>query len=180
MMIALAVAAGVLTWSFLEYCIHRWLGHDKRTRPNFFSVEHVRHHSEGNYFAPAWKKAAAAGLVFVLVGVPSVWAFGPGIGLGYVGGLTGFYLFYEVLHRREHTHEGIGPYGRWARRHHFTHHFRDPKSNHGVTSPLFDLMFGTYRAPEKIRVPRRLQMRWLADPDSGRVHAHLQGMYELR
>ena len=47
---------GALTWSFLEYCIHRWLGHDRRFRKNVFAREHIRHHIEGNYFAPTWKK----------------------------------------------------------------------------------------------------------------------------
>jgi hypothetical protein len=56
----LAAVAGAAAWTFLEYVIHRWLGHHPRLRGNPFGVEHVRHHSEGNYFAPNRKKAAAA------------------------------------------------------------------------------------------------------------------------
>ena len=52
MRILLAIAAGVATWSFLEYTIHRWLGHDKRLLRNPFGIEHTAHHSRGNYFAP--------------------------------------------------------------------------------------------------------------------------------
>ncbi|HJK90504.1 MAG TPA: sterol desaturase family protein [Polyangiaceae bacterium LLY-WYZ-15_(1-7)] len=178
--LALAALLGAFTWSFMEYCIHRWLGHDRRFRGNLFSREHIRHHSEGDYFAPTWKKALAALAFLALVSGPAVLVGGLVSGLAYALGLVGFYLFYEILHRREHTHRGVGPYGRWARRHHFFHHFVDPRSNHGVTSPIWDFVFRTYRRPAKIRVPEKLQMVWLTDPETGDVHADLADRYELR
>ena len=150
--------------------IHRWLGHDKRFRKNLFAVEHIRHHIEGGYFAPNWKKLIAAVAVGVVVGVPAV-LLGGAVGAAYAGGLLGFYGVYETLHRLEHVFPGFGPYGRWARRHHFTHHFVDARVNHGVTSPLWDLVFGTYRKPATIVVPRKLCMVWLRDPTTGEVRA---------
>ena len=177
---ASTLALGALTWSFLEYVIHRWLGHDRRFRGNIFGNEHTRHHSQGDYFAPAHKKALAAVAALVIVGPPSVLIAGPVYGGLYAGGLVAFYLYYEVLHRREHTHAGVGPYGRWARRHHFYHHFVDPSVNHGVTSPVWDVVFGTYRRPERIPVPRKLSMVWLLDPSTGDVRAEHAESYELR
>ncbi|MBK7076442.1 MAG: sterol desaturase family protein [Myxococcales bacterium] len=171
-------ALGMFSWTFLEYVIHRWLGHDPRYRGNPFGVEHVRHHAEGNYFAPTPKKAALAALVAVVIGGPAAWLAGAH-GAAAVGGLLVMYGTYEVLHRREHTHAGIGRYGRWARRHHFHHHFVDPKTNHGVTTPLWDLVFGTYRTPEVIPVPAKLCMRWLLD-DAGAVRAEHAARYQLR
>lgn len=170
---------GVLTWSFLEYVIHRWLGHDARLRPNFFEVEHTQHHAHGDYFAPGWKKLLAAAIVLVAAGVPAVFLAGwPG--LSWAAGLTAFYLFYEVLHRRAHTHRGFGAYGRWVRRHHFWHHFGDPRVNHGVTSPLWDLVFGTLRKPEVITVPAKLAMPWLVDEQTGDVREEFAGQWRLR
>lgn len=177
--ILLAALLGAMTWSLLEYVIHRWAGHDRRFRGNLFEKEHTRHHSQGDYFAPSWKKALAALILTTLVTGPASLVAGFAGGLAYALGLAGFYLYYEVLHRREHTHEGVGPYGRWARRHHFYHHFVDPSMNHGVTSPIFDWVFGTYRTPGVIPVPEKLCMRWLRD-ESGDVHAHLADRYELR
>ena len=177
--IAVAAALGALTWTLLEYCIHRWLGHDRRLRPNFFAAEHLPHHSRGNYFAPASKKIGAAAAATVALGVPAWLLVGLDLGLAYTAGLIGFYVFYEVLHRREHTHPGRGGYGRWARRHHFFHHFHDPSMNHGVTSPIWDLVFGTYRSPGRVRVPQKLAMRWLLD-DQGAVWPQHQAHFELR
>lgn len=178
--VPLALLLGAVTWSFLEYCIHRWLGHDRRLRGNPFGQEHTRHHSQGDYFAPAHKKALAALLALVVVLPPSVLVAGPLVGGAYTAGLVGFYLYYEVLHRREHTHAGIGAYGRWARRHHFYHHFVDPSMNHGVTSPVWDLVFGTYRVPGVIPVPVKLKMQWLTHPETGEVHEPYAAWYSLR
>lgn len=167
----IAAVMGAFTWTFLEYVIHRWLGHDRRFRGNPFGVEHVRHHIEGDYFAPSYKKLIAALIAAALVSVPAVSILGKTTGLAYVAGLIGFYSLYEIIHRLEHVHAGFGAYGRWARRHHFTHHFTDARKNHGVTTPIWDYVFGTYQRPERITVPKKLCMEWLKDPRTGEVRA---------
>lgn len=176
----LAIAAGVLTWTLLEYVIHRWMGHDRRFRRSPFGVEHIRHHVEGNYFAPTWKKVAVAAIVAPVIAVPAIALVGSTNGLLYTAGFLGFYAMYEWLHRREHTHAGVGPYGRFVRRHHFHHHFVDGRKNHGVTTPIWDFVFGTYEHPSQIKVPRKLCMRWLIDPATGDVHAAHAHTYSLR
>jgi len=179
MQIVLGLVLGATTWSFAEYTIHRFLGHDQRFRPNPFAKEHIRHHVEGDYFAPTWTKAAAALVILGVVTAPAVWIAGLFPGLAYATGFAGFYLFYELLHRLEHIHAGFGFYGRWARRHHFYHHFVDARYNHGVTSPIWDLVFRTYRTTDKITVPRRLMMPWLGDLENG-VKPELADSYQLK
>jgi len=174
-----ALVLGVATWTFVEYALHRFLGHDRRTMPNFFSVEHTRHHSLGDYFAPTWKKGLVAmavataifALTRALVATPLATAF--------TVGFTGMYMTYEIVHRRAHTHAGIGRYGRRLRRHHFHHHFGNPRANHGVTSPLWDVVFGTHEPATQIRVPRKLAMRWLCDPSTHDVATAFAGTYRI-
>jgi sterol desaturase/sphingolipid hydroxylase (fatty acid hydroxylase superfamily) len=178
--LTLAVLAGALTWTLLEYWIHRSLGHNKRFKKNPFAVEHIRHHIEGNYFAPTWKKLLAAVLAAAIASVPAIWALGTTVGPAYVAGLIGFYLVYELMHRLEHVFPGLGPYGRWARRHHFTHHFTDARYNHGVTTPIWDFVFGTYKKPGTIVVPKKLCMEWLKDPETGAVRADWADTYVLQ
>lgn len=180
-MVAVFVAAllGLFSWTFVEYVMHRFLGHDPRTRPNPFATEHVRHHIEGNYFAPSWKKALTAAIAVVLLAYPATAIAGLASGFAFVAGFVATYLSYEVVHRRDHTHPGKGAYARWSRRHHFYHHFGDPKSNHGVTSPIWDWVFGTYRKPGIIRVPRKLAMAWLVDPETEQVRAEHAAHYVL-
>jgi sterol desaturase/sphingolipid hydroxylase (fatty acid hydroxylase superfamily) len=175
--IAVAAAAllGAATWTFLEYVIHRWMGHDRRFRKSAFGVEHIRHHAEGDYFAPTWKKLVFASIVTAVLCLPAIALAGAPTGIAYIAGLMTYYGVYELLHRRNHTHAASGPYGRWRRSHHFHHHFVDGRTNHGVTTPLWDHVFGTYQPTGVTEVPRRLVMRWLVDPSTGDVrteHAH--------
>ncbi|MBT9557958.1 MAG: sterol desaturase family protein [Myxococcales bacterium] len=176
-----ALVSGILTWTLLEYLLHRFFGHHRAlVRRSPFGIEHTAHHSKGDYFAATWKKASAAAVVLALMTPLSMSLLGLGNGLAYSASFVSFYLVYEWLHRRLHTAEGVGPYGRWARRHHFFHHFHDPSKNHGVTSPLWDWVFGTAATAPRITVPEKLAMRWLVDAESGDVHRHLQGRYDLR
>ena len=176
--IAFSFFLGILSWSLAEYCIHRWLGHDRRFRPNFFAKEHIRHHALGDWFAPASWKIKAVIAAFVPLALLSCLLAGPRIGLTYISGFFFFYTCYEVLHRRLHTHEGWGTYGQWARRHHFSHHFSNSNFNHGVTSPLWDLCFRTYRTPCKIRVPAKKAMIWLVTPE-GSVKPRFTAHFEI-
>ncbi len=171
-------AAGALTWTLLEYLIHDFLGHRGGVN-NPFGAEHVKHHATTHYFAPAWKKALAAGPV--VLGAWGLLALGLGAGAGsaYAGGLAAMYVAYEVVHRRFHTRAPRGPYGRFLRRHHFHHHFHDPRSNFGVTSHFWDVVFGTYVEPGVIRVPEKHAMAWLLDPLTGKVGDPHAGDYAL-
>lgn len=183
MRIALVVfpgLAGMLSWSLLEYVLHRWLGHDRRFIRNPFGDEHTAHHSRGNYFAPAWKKLLTALLLFPTLAVFTCLAVGRTAGLVWAASLVGTYLAYELFHYQLHVLPGFTPFGRWARRHHFHHHFHDPASNHGVTSPIWDFVFGTRAVPGRILVPRKLAMRWLIDPATGDVRAEYAAQYGLK
>ncbi len=173
-----AIALGVVTWLLAEYVLHRFVGHMPKGR-SLFSREHRRHHSQGDYFAPTWTKIKAVTPVFTAIAALTSLAFGAALGLGYAGGLCSMYLAYEVLHRRLHTHPPTNRYGRWARRHHFYHHFGEPAMNHGVSTPVFDLVFRTHRVPGSIRVPERLAMAWLRDQETGEVREAFREDYTL-
>jgi hypothetical protein len=78
------VLLGALAWTLLEYMMHRWLGHKFKRNP--FGVEHVRHHVEGNYFAPSWKKVIFAAVIAALLALTA--------GIAFTAGLIGMYAAY--------------------------------------------------------------------------------------
>jgi sterol desaturase/sphingolipid hydroxylase (fatty acid hydroxylase superfamily) len=143
-------------------------------------MEHTRHHARGNYFAPSWKKIVTALAALALVALLAAFVVGFRLGLPYAIGFAGFYMTYERVHRRAHTHAGTGPYARFLRRHHFWHHFENPKANHGVTSPIWDYVFGTRESPKMIHVPRKLAMEWLVNPATDEVFPDFGADYALR
>jgi sterol desaturase/sphingolipid hydroxylase (fatty acid hydroxylase superfamily) len=173
----IALFMGALAWTLLEYVLHRFAGHEARGR-NHFSREHLRHHGTPDYFSPLWQKLLSAIVAVPVAG--GTWALLAGIGPGIVFGLAfgAMYAVYEWLHKRLHTHAPRGVYGRWARRHHFHHHFGDSEQNHGVTSPIWDIVFNTHAPVQQVAVPRKRAMRWLTDRD-GRLHPEHAGEYQL-
>ncbi len=156
--------AGAVLWTFAEYVLHRFLMHGMRGR-GLPSREHLMHHARRDYYASAGQKALFSCVVTALMVPALVVAAGVPAAVTFQSGFIGMYLFYEWLHRRAHTHAPRGPYGRFLRRHHFHHHFGHPLENHGVTSPVWDLLFGTRVEPGVVRVPRRLAMSWLLTPE---------------
>lgn len=176
--ILLAFVLGVITWTFLEYTLHRFVGHRKHGK-NEFTKEHQTHHRLGHYFAPMWKKLLFALGVLVVSAALSGLVFGWAFGFVYSFGIAAMYLFYEWLHKRAHTHGPLNFYGRWLRKHHFYHHFGDPKMNHGVTTPFWDMVFGTNRKVDELRVPRKMVLPWLVD-EGGELRREFEGEYVVR
>jgi sterol desaturase/sphingolipid hydroxylase (fatty acid hydroxylase superfamily) len=178
LILALAFALGGLGWSLTEYFLHRFGAHEGPNKLEF-RKEHLAHHARANYFAPTSKKIVGAGKVVVPMGVVAAliagWA-----GVAFALGFTAMYTGYEVLHRRIHTHPPTGPYSRLVRKHHYVHHFMDAKSNHGVTSPIWDIVFGTRRVVTgPVRVPAKLAPLWLFDA-GGHVRPAFSCDYERR
>ncbi len=172
--------AGVVCWTLAEYGLHRVLGHDPRTRPNAFAAEHTRHHAEGGYFAPMWKKVLVALAVIPLAAAAAALVVGSVRGAVFGVSFAAMYAAYEAFHWLAHAHPGFTPYGRYLRRHHFHHHFENPRANHGVTSPVWDIVFGTFERPGLVRVPRKLAMPWLVEDGDGALPARLARHYALR
>ncbi len=172
-----ASALGAATWTLAEYGLHRFVFHGaSAARPG--AREHRRHHAEPDYFAPAWQKALAALAVTAVLAPVATLAVGPRLALAFTGSFIAMYLLYEWLHRRAHTHAPRGPYGRWRRRNHFAHHFQDPRRAQGVTSPFWDLVFGTTLPRKRVRVPRRFAMSWLVNAE-GQLRPEYASDYEL-
>jgi sterol desaturase/sphingolipid hydroxylase (fatty acid hydroxylase superfamily) len=178
LVICVSFVSGALSWWALEYVLHRWVGHSKRSRTEF-AKEHRRHHALGDYFAPTTKKILYTTPVMAVVGIALSLGLGVARGAAFTVGLAAMYTAYEFFHRRLHTHAPSGRFGRWARRHHFHHHFVNPAANHGVTTPIFDKVFRTEEIPQQIPVPAKLAMVWLIDPDTDDVRPEYAADYRI-
>ena len=172
------VAIGMALWTLGEYLMHRFAMHALRGK-GMASREHLRHHAERDsvleswYFA--WTGVIVVGIALAISAAQLLGPVGACLGAGWVAG----YGFYDWIHWRAHRRPIAHPYERWVRRHHFHHHFGHPMANHGVTTPIWDLVFGTYeRVDGPVAVPRRLAMRWLCD-DEGTVFPEHAADYRL-
>lgn len=132
---ALLFLAGVLTWTLLEYLIHRFVAHhDHRV---------CQHHVDPLDYSvgPSWS------LITLYLLTPVVLCSVLGIMWAWVGLVAGFAI-YAGLHYAMHHTGWFCRAPRWLRTlclNHLAHHYFDDTKNYGVTSPLWDLVFLTYR-----------------------------------
>ncbi|GAB5451252.1 MAG: hypothetical protein Hals2KO_15800 [Halioglobus sp.] len=172
-----AFLLGAVGWTLLEYLLHRFIFHSRSIKA-LGAREHRKHHALVDYFAPWWQKMLAAVVVTAILLPLLIQLSGTQHGIAGTLGFIVMYLAYELLHRRIHTHPPRHRYGRWRRKHHFAHHFVDPRRAQGVTSPFWDRAFGTVLSVDRVRVPRRLAMPWLVDAN-GEICADYVEDYEL-
>ncbi|MBW2732118.1 MAG: sterol desaturase family protein [Deltaproteobacteria bacterium] len=154
------VVAGILFWTLLEYVLHRFPFHlpmpNKERRLPLFLVHGYHHEYPDDPMRlvapwPASISGAAllAGLSYAsLGGSPLWWPLWAGILVGYVA--------YDTLHHYTHHARPKHAWGKWLRRYHMEHHYKDAQSHYGISSPLWDVVFGTFRA-------REVEKRALAD-----------------
>jgi len=148
------VLGGYLSWTFTEYWLHRTLFHlpviGPKTARIAFVVHGVHHESpsdESRLVMPAGASLLLCGLTYALFrGLfgSTMWAPFAGFVLGYV--------VYDELHWYLHTGRPRTRFGRWLRREHMLHHFKDPASRFGVSCPWLDYLFGSRsREPARAR-----------------------------
>lgn len=144
---------GVYVWTFIEYCMHRFLFHFDERLPehNFAYMIHFLLHGCHHYLpmdkyrlvvppvlfiflcAPFYK------LVFALL--PYYWACA-----GFAGGMFG-YICYDLCHYFLH-HSKLPPFMRKLKKYHLEHHYKNYQLGYGVTSWYWDKKFGTYLSPD--------------------------------
>jgi sterol desaturase/sphingolipid hydroxylase (fatty acid hydroxylase superfamily) len=138
-----ALAIGVIVWTFIEYLIHRWVYH---------AIPYIRDYHEAHHDKPNDYIGAPAGtsliLIFLciywpLLQVGFIWASGVTVGV-----LLGYYAYMAVHHGSHHWPAKAGSYFYELRLRHIRHHHKDT-GNYGVTTLIWDHVFGTAIVPTK-------------------------------
>lgn len=136
---------GMFFWTLTEYILHRWVFHYHPSTPRGKRINYVMHGNHHEYprdkerlFMPAAPSIILASLFFLLfylfLGKAS-FAFFPGFMLGY--------LIYGSMHYAIHA---WNPPFKWMKglwRNHHLHHYKHTDMGFGVSSTLWDHVFGT-------------------------------------
>lgn len=128
-------AAGMLAWTFVEYALHGWMSHRFVT---FATPLHQVHHRDpaAVFAIGAWLPTAAV-LAFLLIHFEMTPA------MVFVCGLVAGFAAYEAVHYRLHFARPASRFETRLRTRHLAHHIAIDDRCLGVTSPLWDWMFGT-------------------------------------
>lgn len=140
--------AGWLCWTAIEYSLHRWVFHHEPDdtpagRLGAFLM-HGYHHAYPNdryrLVAPpmmSWPLGAIFALACRLVVGPTGW-------LSVFAGIATGYVAYDWIHYYTHHFRPTTRLGKWIRAYHLRHHHDHSPTRFGVSSPLWDLILGTY------------------------------------
>lgn len=165
---------GFLLGRYSEYFIHRFIHHNPWEEEGGYNhhTHHHRHPAEYNHYdlteitADTWHLLPMNAL---LVGA---WAGlslfkGPSRSASFIAGVMLGLSAYESQHIRVHNGGPLNETQRKLFKQHMSHHFKNPKTNFGTTTPFFDRLLGTFEDHEVIPVPAHMAPRWLLDnPDS--------------
>lgn len=150
-------AIGMSIWTFLEYVLHRWVLH----RVPYIAPMHDAHHRAPRDLlgTPTWLSVPLIWLIFFF----PLWregSFAAASGLT-AGVMTGFF-WYGVLHHAAH-HGRPRLLATWfsnCTRRHARHHYSKRSVNFGVTTAVWDHLFGTAEGTSRAVTPspRRFQV----------------------
>jgi sterol desaturase/sphingolipid hydroxylase (fatty acid hydroxylase superfamily) len=151
---------GLLVWTLFEYTLHRFVFHFRPRVPwqerlsfIFHGVHHAQPMSKTRLVMPPALSIPLGVLVYVLFWLVIDLVLGLRLWLFpvFAGTLSG-YVVYDMLHYSTHHFKVQWRWFRYIRRYHLRHHTQTPELRFGVSSPLWDIVFGTKPAEQGGRV----------------------------
>jgi len=135
--------AGLFAWTLVEYVIHGVLGHAHRT---FVTPMHDVHHRDPHavFALGAWIPTA-----IILAGAITWFGLAPGV--VFYGGIVCGFAVYEYVHYRIHFVSPANAVEERLRARHLAHHLKEPDAIFGVTTRIWDVVFGTEPEPTRMR-----------------------------
>ncbi len=149
--ILLGIGLGLLLWTAAEYNLHRFLFHYEPTNPRlerifflFHGVHHAQPQDKTRLVMPPVVSIPLAllfyGLFYLIFA--TILQAGHWVVPVMVGFMIG-YLVYDMIHYATHHFPMRSGYLKYLKRYHMMHHYKDPDARFGVSSPLWDYVFGT-------------------------------------
>jgi sterol desaturase/sphingolipid hydroxylase (fatty acid hydroxylase superfamily) len=148
---AVLFTVGFFSWTLGEYFIHRYVFHmseDKKWKKfiayTFHGIHHEYPKDKDRIVMPPAGAILIGSIIFGLVWLimqDYAFAFAPGFLLGYVT--------YAFVHYAIHAYQPPKNFLKWLWIYHSIHHYKHPDKYFGVSSPFWDLVFGSMRGKSK-------------------------------
>lgn len=149
--IAVLGISGTVSWTLFEYLMHRFAFHfegKNRVSKRLVFLFHGIHHDDPQDPTRLVMPPAASILLGWIFYHLFQLALGPTIIHPFFGGFIAGYLIYDYTHYAVHHFTPQTSVGRYLKQYHMLHHFVTPEARWGVTSPVWDVVFGTFARTE--------------------------------
>ena len=137
---------GFLNWSLMEYWLHRLLFHYQPTTAlgkRLIWIFHGVHHDWPNdRMRLVFPPGLSVPLALLFWGLYTA-GFGDLYRYPVFAGLVLGYLSYDMIHYYVHHFAPKHAVGKWLRKWHLAHHFKESGKGFGVSTPIWDFVFGT-------------------------------------
>jgi dihydroceramide fatty acyl 2-hydroxylase len=149
---------GVLTWGLIEYWLHRLVFHfDAQSEKgrNFVYAMHLSHHAKPKTMDDLFTSLSLS-LPIAICYCSLAWAVlrsWQAVVYLFIGLMAG-YFSYEFLHYQAHHRAPRLRVLRYLKKYHLLHHHQSSALRFGVTSPVFDYLFGTFQSTHRSRTVR--------------------------
>ncbi len=146
--------AGFVSWTFTEYVLHRFLFHfepDNAVGRRVHFLIHGIHHEDPNDATRLVMPPVAGAVIAIVLYNLFSWILGPVWVEPFFGFFLVGYLCYDYTHFAVHHFKPRTRFGKYLKNSHMQHHFVSPDSRYGVSSPLWDYVFGTSEDVKKKR-----------------------------
>jgi sterol desaturase/sphingolipid hydroxylase (fatty acid hydroxylase superfamily) len=154
---------GFVTYMFSEYLTHRFFFHIKAPKNGFLfkliKRLHYDHHTKPNelklLFLPIWYSApnlTALALLFYLISgsIVSTLSFSVGV----------LFMFFVYEWKHYVAHRPLKPktrLGKWVKRTHILHHYKNENYWYGVSTPFIDVLFGTLKDEKEVETSQTVK-----------------------
>jgi sterol desaturase/sphingolipid hydroxylase (fatty acid hydroxylase superfamily) len=140
------MAAGVFVWTFIEYVLHKYIFHFP-AKSEFGKKIHFMFHGVHHDYPSDSRRLVMPPSVSIPLAVLFYFIFKAVIGEAYVlpffSGFILGYLFYDLTHYAIHHFNMHSKFWLEIKNHHMLHHYQDEHKGYGVSSPLWDIIFGS-------------------------------------
>ncbi len=143
--ITLIFLGGIFFWTFFEYIMHRFVFHFVAESPRALRITYIMHGNHHEFprdrqrlFMPAVPSLIISSIVFLIM-----YALIDNIAFSFFPGFILGYLLYASMHYAIHAWH---PPFKWMKpiwRNHHLHHYKTEEKGFGVSSHLWDKVFGT-------------------------------------
>ncbi len=147
---------GMVVWTLTEYLLHRFVFHyqpKSRIGQRIHFLTHGVHHDYPNDSKRlVMPPSVSIPLAFLTYGVVR-FLLGPSFVSPFFAGFVFGYICYDEIHYATHHAPMRGKLAQFLKHYHVLHHYQNPEQRFGVSSPLWDYVFGTTgREPNKVAV----------------------------
>lgn len=137
---------GAVLWSLLEYWAHRKVFHyhpkSAFGKQMFWYLHGVHHDWPNDKMRLVFPPSISVPLALLFWWIFTV-TLGDQLRYPAMAGLALGYLSYDMIHYWVHHFSPKSKAGKFLRRYHLEHHFKNPEAGFGVSQPLWDHVFGT-------------------------------------